>query len=163
TPGGKWLAACVGKQLLFLGAADGARAGSVALPDGWTGVHLAAHPSGKAVAVALGNPHSDLLLGVWDLATGRLTDSLVQTYHLSQRKLTPGLQWAGQRRLFCGNSLIDLDRHVILCDRFVPMGQTASSGRTTPDGREWLVRTFNNEEWAKVEKKLARPPSPATR
>src|SRR5262249_44085346 len=128
SPGGKWLAACAGKELLFFGAADGARAGSITLPDGWGAANVAVAPSGPAAAVALVSPRVDVLLGVWDLATGRLTDSLVQTYHLSQQRLTPGLQWLGERRLLCGSALIDLDRRVFLCNRHLMLGQLPSSG-----------------------------------
>jgi hypothetical protein len=163
TPGGKWLAACAGKELMFFDAVSGARAGTVALPDGWGGADLAAHPSGRSMAVQLVNQRSDVLLGVWDLATGHLTDSLAQTYYLSQQKLTPGLQWAGPRQLLCNHALVDHDRHVILTNEYVPAGQCGSSGLVSPDGRQWLVRTFSNDEWPRVGKKLPRLSGPATR
>jgi hypothetical protein len=167
TPGGKWLAASVGRELLFLDAADGSRGGSIPLPDGWGGskgpTWVAVHPSGRAVAVTLANERSDLLLGVWDLATGRLTDSLIQTYHLSQQKLTTGLQWVGQGRLLCGNALVDLDLHSILCNHYPPPNYLGPMGQMSPDGRIWFVRPFTNEEWAKVEKKLPPLAGPSTR
>ncbi len=163
TPGGKWLVACAGGEILFLDAATGSRAGSIAVPKGWGGSNLAAHPTGRSVAVLLANQRSDALLGVWDLTTGRLTDSLVQTYHLSQQKLTLSLQWVGKRQLLCGRAVVDLDRHVILCNAYVQHNQRGSSGLVSPDGRQWLVRPFSDEEWARVEKKLPAPAGAPTR
>jgi hypothetical protein len=162
TPGGKQLAVCAGNELLLLRAGDGARLGVVPLPDGWGAVSLAAQPSGHAVAVTLANVKSDVLVGVWDLATGKRTDALVQTYHLTQRKLTGPLQWAGERRVICGSSVVDLDRHVILCDRFDPQGAAPTTGQT-PDGRLWLIRALSDAEWAQIEKKLPAQAGPTTR
>jgi hypothetical protein len=87
----------------------------------------------------------------------------VQAYQLTQRGLAGGLQWAGERRLFCGASLLDLDRRVLLCDQSAPPGALWPSGQSSPDGRLWLVRRFGDDEWAKIEKKLPPAAGPPTR
>jgi hypothetical protein len=166
SPGGRWLAACVGQELLFLESAHGKRAGSLPLPAGWgamKGASVAFHPSGRTVAAYLTNEQADMLLGVWDVATGRLTDSLVQTFLVSEGRVLGALRWAGERRLFCGAALLDLDRHVILCHQTLPPGVLSPCSEATPDGRQWLVRGFTDAEWARVGKKLPRVDGAPTR
>jgi hypothetical protein len=154
TPGSRWLVAYAGHDLLFLDARDGTRAGSIPMPGSWGGLNLAVHPSGRSVALAqVDINHRDLLIAVWELATGKLTDSQIH----KGRKVTGEMQWVGERRLLCGPALVDLDRHMIVCDMEAPAGAGAPSGLATPDGRIWFARTFTNEEWVQAEKKL--PPA----
>src|SRR5262249_20846400 len=74
TPGRKWLLVCTAEELIILNAADGKRVSAISLPAALGAQrYVAVHPSGRVVAVSLANK-ADVLLGVWDLATGQLTD-----------------------------------------------------------------------------------------
>lgn len=170
TPGGKWLVACTAQAVMVLNAASGELAGTIPLPvqDQWGSpagkwCEVAVHPSGARFAVGLENANSDVLLGVWDLAGGRLTDSICQTFQLTQTKAAGSLRWMGERQILCGPLVIDLDLHgpLSIVSREPPDAKYAA-GPMLPNSRVWAIRTFSREDWAIVGQKfsLGKTPRP---
>jgi hypothetical protein len=159
TPGGKWLITSPTEGLVIYQATDGKRAAAIPLPSGWGApagtTTLAVHPSGREIAVKLTNKREDMLLAIWDLATGQLTDALHHTYHVAQKKMTGRLLWAGNRRLLCNNVLFDLELHTPLCSSVNLPGTAPVEGPATPDGRVWCIRGLTDPEWARAGEKLA--------
>ncbi|HZL90125.1 MAG TPA: hypothetical protein VFB96_17285 [Pirellulaceae bacterium] len=140
TPGGKWLAGVVGQELIFLAAADGSRAGSIPLPADWRAQTIAMEPGGTQVALALANNRADTLIGVWELATGKLSDSVEQTYARVQQRLAENrLHWCGKNLLLCSHTFFHLGVKEILAQEgradSIPAG-------AAPDGRLWTVRVL---------------------
>lgn len=140
TPGGKWLAGVVGQELVVLAAADGSRAGSIPLPAEWRPQTIAMEPGGTQVALAMANNRADTLIGVWDLASGKLANSVEQTYARVQQRLAEyRLHWCGKDVLLCSHTFFHLGLKEILAAEgradSIPAGPA-------PDGRLWVVRTL---------------------
>jgi hypothetical protein len=158
TPDGKWLITPAAGKLVFCQASDGKRAGEISLPDGWGApagkTTVAVHPSGREIAVLLTNKDEDMLLAVWDLATGQVKDAMFQSYRASQKKMTGRLLWAGKRRLLCDTILFDLDLHAALCPSVTVPGITTATGPASPDERVWCIRDITNTEWLGADDKL---------
>src|SRR5262249_61452442 len=110
----KWVAGFTGSGFEWFSAVDGHSAGLLPVPRSWVLppdrtvnigsssvpiANLAIRPDGqKAVGFVYGKSR-DLLVGVWDLASGRATESFVLPLAQTQGQFNPAALWCGPRRI----------------------------------------------------------------
>lgn len=112
-------------------AAEGKRVGRVSF-----------HPSGKMAAGLVNNPHGDLHIAVWDVATGKVQDSLVLRYLATQANADVTPLWISERQLLLSTgALVDLDWKT-----WAVRYEFTTWPGVSPDGRYWRLDRLPTED-----------------
>jgi hypothetical protein len=168
SPGGKWCAAPTAEGVAWHSTADGSFAGLSPLPAEWFEVdpnrrhtlrqepkgdrptRVFIHPNGTTAAALTLNPHYDLHVAVWDLASGKVTDALALPYAVTQQSVALEAVFPNERRLLlsCG-FLVDFDFKAIVMRYQLDWWHGPG-----PDGRFWRLAGLKPEETEQLISKL---------
>src|SRR5262249_10491787 len=120
-------------------------------------VGLAVRPDGRAAAALVFNPHGDLLVAVWDLATGQAKEAVGLPHAHTQSFFAGSAMWGGDRQLLLASGeLVDLALHTWVC-RYEFKGPFVWVGGS-PDGRCWRVAEVPEAQVEAVVPKLGADP-----
>jgi hypothetical protein len=135
SPGRKWVCA-VGPAggLRFFSTTDGTLAGEITKVGKVSG--LAFSPDGASIAVKTDS------VAVWDVATGKPTQTSAFLAPKVNDDRPPRLAWLGGKHLLLGGVLLDLERKQTLCE--YDCRPYTLSQATSPDGRLWSAGSFKD-------------------
>jgi hypothetical protein len=167
SPGNQWLAALFTTGVRWYSTQGGLEAGHLPLPEKWfeptpgrnprpeyAGKRIgrvAISPSGKTAVLLVANPHAELYVASWDLATGKALGAFLLPWAHAQADLAPECIWVGQRQiLLAGGQLVDLDARTWVAEYNLGLFV-----RGSPDGRAWRVLPLSLQQLEAVVPKLS--------